>query len=99
MPAICRENDNLTTGHACTGITQLDTPKQNTVRINGLLVARIGDPTVSHPAPPVPPCPAHVRFVNVGSSTVRVSGIGVARVGDSADAGQMIQGSPNVFAG
>ena len=99
MPAICREGDDLTTGHACTGITQLDTPGQSTVRVNGILVARKTDPTVSHPAPPVPPCPPHVRFVNEGSSTVRVAGLLVARVGDSADSGQMIEGSPNVFAG
>lgn len=99
MPSICREGDDLTTGHACTSITQLDTPNQSTVRINGILVARQTDSTVSHPAPPVPPCPPHVRFVNEGSSTVRVAGLPVARVGDSADAGEMIEGSPNVLAG
>jgi uncharacterized Zn-binding protein involved in type VI secretion len=41
----------------------------------------------------------HVRFVNAGSSTVRVSGSFVARIGDSADSGQMITGSSNIFVG
>jgi hypothetical protein len=52
MPAICREGDTLTTGHACTGTTTLDTPQQSTVRANSILIARVGDATVSHPAPP-----------------------------------------------
>jgi uncharacterized Zn-binding protein involved in type VI secretion len=99
MPAICREGDTLTTGHACTGTTTLDTPQQSTVRANSILIARVGDATVSHPAPPIPPCPDHVRFVNAGSSTVRVSGSFVARIGDSADSGQMITGSSNIFVG
>ena len=99
MPAVCIVGDSLSTGHACTGTTTLDTPQQFTVRANGILIARVGDATVSHPAPPTPPCPAHVRFVNVGSSTVRVSGSFVARIGDSTDSGQMISGSSNVFVG
>ena len=99
MPAICREGDTLTTGHSCTSTTLLDTPSQSTVRANNILIARVGDPTISHPAPPLPPCPAHVRFVNAGSSTVRVSGSFVARIGDSADSGQMITGSSNIFVG
>ena len=99
MPAICREGDTLTTGHACVGTTTLTTPQQSTVRANNILIARVGDATVSHPAPPTPPCPAHVRFVNAGSSTVRVSGSFVARIGDSADSGEMITGSSNIFVG
>ena len=99
MPAICREGDTLSTGHACVGTTTLDTPGQSTVRANGILIARVGDPTVSHPAPPTPPCPDHVRFVNVGSSTVRIAGAFIARVGDSADSGEMISGSSNISCG
>ena len=99
MPAISREGDTLTTGHSCTSQTQLDTPTQSTVFANGILIARVQDPTISHPAPPLPPCPSHVRFVNIGSSTVFVVGKAVARVGDSTDSGQMIEGSDNVFAG
>ena len=79
--------------------TTLTTPQQSTVRANSILIARVGDATVSHPAPPIPPCPDHVRFVNAGSSTVRVSGSFVARIGDSADSGQMITGSSNIFVG
>ena len=99
MPKVSREGDDLSTGHACTAITQLDTPGQGTVFANSILVARKTDPTVSHPAQPLPPCPAHVKVVNVGSSTVFVVGKNIARVGDSTDAGAMIKGSGNVFAG
>ena len=48
MPLIVRKGDDLSTGHACVGITQLDTPGQSTVFVKGILAARIGDPTVSH---------------------------------------------------
>lgn len=98
MPAISRKGDSLSTGHACTGTTTLDTPKQGLVYANNKLIARIGDPTVSHPAPPIPPCPDHVANVNAGSPNVFVVGIAVARIGDSADAGAMTSGSVNVFA-
>ena len=99
MPAVSRKGDQLSTGHLCASTTTLDTPQQSTVFANSILIARITDPTVPHPAPPIPPCPDHVRFVNVGSSTVFVCGLNIARVGDSIDAGQMTQGSENVFAG
>ena len=99
MPAFSRECDDLSTGNACTGITQLDIPKQDSVFANGKLIARITDKTISHPAPPIPPCPNHVAQVNVGSSTVFVCGLKIARVEDSTDAGEMIEGSENVFAG
>ena len=99
MPAVSRKGDTLSTGHICTGTTTLDTPGQSTVRSNGILIARISDPTVSHPNPPNPPCPDHVRFLNVGSSTVRINSISVGRIGDSADSGAMTSGSSNVFVG
>ena len=99
MPAISRKGDSLSTGHACTGTTTLDTPGQSTVRANSILIARVGDPTVSHPFPPVPICIPHVANVNAGSNTVRVAGAFVARIGDSADAGAMTSGSLNVFSG
>ena len=99
MPAVSREGDELSTGHICTSTTILDTPQQSTVRANSILIARVTAPTIAHPAPPMPPCPDHVKFVNVGSSTVRVHSLSVARIGDSTDAGQMTKGSPNVFAG
>ena len=99
MPAVSRHTDSLTTGHACTSTTTLDTPKQNTCFANSLLIARITDPTVSHPNPPAPPCPDHVANVNAGSNTVFVHGLAMARVGDSADAGNMTSGSLNVSCG
>ena len=99
MPAVSRKGDSLSTGHICIGTTTLNTPGQTTVRANSILIARIGDPTVAHPFPPVPACADHVAAVNAGSSTVRVHGIAVARIGDSADAGAMTSGSSNVFAG
>ena len=99
MPAISRKGDSLTTGHICSSTTTLDTPGQSTVRANGILIARVSDPTVSHPFPPSPPCAPHVANVNAGSSTVRVEGLAVARIGDSADLGAMTSGSSNIFAG
>ena len=98
MPAVSRKGDSLSTGHICTSTTTLDTPTQGTVFANSILVARIGDPTVSHPFPPAPPCAPHVANVNVGSPNVFAVGIAVARIGDSADAGAMTSGSGNVFA-
>ena len=99
MPAICRKGDSLSTGHICASTTTLDTPGQSTVRANGILIARVDDPTVSHPFPPAPPCAPHVANVNAGSSTVRVAGKFIARIGDSADSGAMTSGSSNIFAG
>lgn len=99
MPAVCRKGDSLSTGHICTSTTTLDTPTQSTVRANGILIARVGDPTVSHPFPPAPPCAPHVANVNAGSSTVRVAGKFIARIGDSTDSGAMTSGSSNIFAG
>tara|TARA_B100000902_G_scaffold326277_1_gene321324 strand:+ start:1221 stop:1520 length:300 start_codon:yes stop_codon:yes gene_type:complete len=99
MPAVSRESDSLSTGHLCTSTTILDTPGQSTVRANSILIARQTDPTIPHPAPPIPPCPNHVKVVNVGSSTVRVCGLPIARIGDSTDSGAMTAGSPNVFSG
>jgi len=99
MPAVSRKGDSLSTGHICTGTTTLDTPGQSTVFANSILIARVGDPTVSHPFPPNPPCAPHVANLNAGSGTVRINSIAVGRIGDSADAGAMTSGSSNVFAG
>ena len=99
MPKVCRKGDSLSTGHICSSTTTLDTPGQSTVRANGILIARVGDPTVSHPFPPAPPCAPHVANVNAGSSTVRIAGAFVARIGDSADSGTMTSGSSNIFVG
>ena len=98
MPAVSRKGDSLSTGHICTSTTTLDTPGQSTVRANSILIARVSDPTVSHPFPPLPPCAPHVANVNAGSPNVFVEGLAVARIGDSADSGNMTSGSGNVFA-
>ena len=100
MPAVCRVGDSLSTGHGCTGTTTIASSNTDgTVKVNGINVIVVGAPTVSHPAPPNPPCPPHVRFLNVGSSTVKINSIAVGRIGDSADSGAMISGSSNVFVG
>ena len=99
MPAVSRHTDSLSTGHICASTTTLDTPGQGTCFANSLLIARVTDPTVSHPFPPAPICNPHVANVNVGSSTVRVAGAFIARIGDSADSGAMTSGSSNIFAG
>ena len=100
MPAVSRVGDSLSTGHACVGTTTIASSNTDgTVKANGINIIVIGAPTVSHPAPPNPPCPNHVRFLNAGSGTVRVNSIAVGRIGDSADAGAMTSGSGNVFAG
>ena len=98
MPAVSRKGDSLSTGHICTSTTTLDTPGQGTCFANSILIARVSDPTVSHPFPPLPPCAPHVANVNVGSPNVFVESLAVARIGDSADAGAMTSGSGNVFA-
>ena len=98
MPAVSRKGDSLSTGHICASTTTLDTPGQGTCFANSILIARVSDPTVSHPFPPAPPCAPHVANVNVGSPNVFVEGLAVARIGDSADAGAMTSGSGNVFA-
>jgi len=100
MPAVSRKGDSLSTGHICVATTTLNTPGQSTVFANKILVARITDPTVTHLFPPnVPPCGTHVSTVKVGSNTVFAVGLAMARIGDSADAGAMLSGSGNVFAG
>ena len=98
MPAVSRKGDSLTTGHICTSTTTLNTPGQGTCFANSILIARVSDPTVSHPFPPLPPCAPHVANVNAGSPNVFVEGLAVARIGDSADSGNMTSGSGNVFA-
>ena len=97
MPAVSRKGDSLSTGHICASTTTLDTPGQGTCFANSILIARVSDPTVSHPFPPLPPCAPHVANVNVGSPNVFVEGLAVARIGDSTDAGAMTSGSGNVF--
>lgn len=100
MPAVSRVGDSLSTGHACTGSTTIDTSNTDgTVKANGINIIVVGAPTVSHPFPPLPPCAPHVANLNEGSSSVFINGIAVGRIEDSADSGSMTSGSSNVFVG
>lgn len=99
MPKVCREGDPLSTGHLCDTTSTLDTPGQSTVRANGILIARKGDNTVSHDILSGIVCVPHVASISGSSSTVKVSGQFVARVGDAVDAGELTDGSSNVFVG
>ena len=47
MPDVARKGDTFDTGHGCTSESTLDTPTQSFVKIEGELVCRLGDPTVS----------------------------------------------------
>ena len=99
MPAVVRIGDTLSTGHGCAGTTTIASTPQSTVKADGILVAIVGAPTVSHPFPPDPPCAPHVAQLNAGSTTVKIGGIAVGRIGDSADAGAMTTGSGTVTVG
>lgn len=98
MPAVARIGDSASTGHACTGVTTITSPSTN-VFANSKGVERKGDPTVVHTILVGTVCVPHVETIKAGSSSVFVNGIPCARVGDACDAGAIISGSPNVFAG
>lgn len=100
MPAVCRIGDSLSTGHGCDGTTTIaDSNTDHTVFANGINIIVAGAPTVVHNIPGGDGCVPHTAYLNTGSSTVFINGIPVGRIGDSADAGAMISGSGNVFAG
>ncbi|MDC0002424.1 hypothetical protein OAP94_00555 [bacterium] len=98
MPLIARKTDTVATGHGCTSTTTLDTPGQSFVKVQGQLVARLGDPTVPHTHAP-PACPTHVEYVNGSSSVVKIAGQFVGRVGDGCDAGTITSGASFVNVG
>lgn len=98
MPAVARIGDSASTGHACTGVTTITSPSTN-VFANSKGVERKGDPTVVHTILVGTVCVPHVETIKAGSSSVFVNGIPCARIGDACDAGAIISGSPNVFAG
>ena len=100
MPGVSRKDDALTTGHAtCDATSTLDTPGQTTVKANGILIARIGDDTVSHDQPSGSSCVPHTASITTGSGTVRIGGAYVARIGDSVDSGSLTGGSSTVNVG
>jgi uncharacterized Zn-binding protein involved in type VI secretion len=98
MTAIVRITDSLSTGHPCDGTTTLGgTNTDNTVIADGLRVAVIGAPTVSHDILVGGVCVPHVHQLIEGSPNVFVNGIAVGRIGDAADAGNMTSGASNVY--
>ena len=101
MPAVAREGDMTSTGHGCTSTVPLVVgPFSPNVRANGIHVARVGSKTQDHTIEGEDSCVFHpAQPITSGSSSVKVNGIPLARVGDPVDAGSVIEGSPNVFAG
>ena len=101
MPAVCRQDDALTTGHECDGTSTLAAPDQTKVYVEDKLVARVGDSTVPHnDGSDSPTCSSqHTGSITQGSSKVYVVGELVARIEDAVDAGTLTSGSSKVFAG
>lgn len=99
MPAASRINDNCTTGHPCTAVIGIQGNLQSKVYINGIIAAVKGDPLKPHTILSGSSCVPHSATVGGGSGKVFYEGIAAARIGDAADAGAVIQGSGNTFAG
>lgn len=98
MPEVARIGDAFSTGHGCTGVSQIAEGSE-TVFANGIAVSRLGDMSVSHTRPVGPDCVPHSVPISGSSGSVYVNGIGCARVTDSIDAGAIIAGSLNVYVG
>ena len=101
MPGVTRKDDVTTTGHGCSATTTVVGPSED-VFCNTRGVERKGDPAAPHTIPngaSPPVCVPHSSVINAGSGTVFVNGKAIARIGDSCDAGAIVAGSSNVFAG
>lgn len=98
MPAVARQNDSFSTGHACT-VTSTITGPSTDVFANGRGVERKGDPSVQHTTKSGRSCVPHTVNISGGSGTVFVNGKPIARIGDSIDLGSITSGSEDVFAG
>ena len=101
MPAVTRKGDGTTTGHGCDVISTVIGPTGElvSVYVNNIGVECKGNPVAPHTIDVGATCQPHSAVINVGSSTVYVGNIPIARIGDSTDAGVIIGGSSNVFAG
>jgi uncharacterized Zn-binding protein involved in type VI secretion len=101
MPAIARKGDDTTTGHGCDAISTVIGPtgEEVNVYVNSIGVECKGNPVAPHTILAGISCVPHSAVINAGSLTVFVGSIAVARIGDSTDAGAIIEGSSNVFAG
>ena len=102
MPAVTRDGDATTTGHACDFTTTVTGPSTD-VFCNTKGVERKTDPTAAHTIPnsaSPPVCVPHSSVINAGSGTVFVNSKAIARVDDSCDlGGANTEGSRTVFAG
>ena len=101
MPAVTRDGDATTTGHACDFTTTVTGPSTD-VFCNTKGVERKGDPTAAHTIPngaSPPVCIPHSASITEGSGTVFVNKKAIARITDACDGGEITSGSDNVFAG
>lgn len=103
MPAVARSanRDRILTGHTCSATASIQGSLVTTVTVNGIPIAVQGDVIGPHTILAGKVCVPHAAVINSGSSMVfaGVANIPVARIGDSADAGAVISGSFNVWAG
>jgi len=98
MQAVARIGDAFATGHACDGVSTI-AGGSGSVFVNGIPASRRGDPGAVHDILVGDACVPHSTSISGGSGTVFADGISLARVGDAIDAGAIIAGSGNVFAG
>jgi uncharacterized Zn-binding protein involved in type VI secretion len=100
-----RQSDAVRTGHPCTGTTQLDTPTQDKVFIEGKLAARKDDLTVSHTEKTGEDnfgndiCTPHTAPITGSSSTVYIAGKLAARKTDACDAGEITGSASKTYIG
>jgi len=99
MPAVARKGDGLATGHGCSGTTTIANPLTTSVYCNNILAAVKGAVSAVHAVPGGTSCVPHTSTVSGGSGTVFFENKPAARIGDAYEAGAVIGGSPNVFAG
>jgi uncharacterized Zn-binding protein involved in type VI secretion len=100
MPAVavCTV-DEIATGHSCSATAGIQGALISKVTIGGNPIAVQGDAIAPHTIKSGRICIPHSASINAGSGKVFAQGRPVARIGDSADAGSIISGSSNVFAG
>jgi hypothetical protein len=111
MTLVARKTDLVNTGHSCDNITQLNTT-QGSVYAENQLIARLGDPTVSHDVPTViqtgtdeegnpifsTVCLPHVGIVKSANGTVYAVNKLVTRINENCDAGTIISSASTVHA-
>lgn len=98
MPALARESDPFTTGHACDGTSVID--KTNTsVMVDGKAAAVVGSMSVTHYIKAGKRCIPHVVPVTSGSSTIFIDGKPAAIVGSAIDNGSISAGAGTSFCG